>query len=97
MAYNVTALDKANTVSDIFVGLNANMNGALIILSLLLFGIVLIIGFKRYDTRINMIATGTIISLIMIPLIALELVYWQYIMFPVSLTLGGIIWKALSD
>jgi hypothetical protein len=96
MAYNMTALDNANTFSDIFIGLNNVLNGTLIMVFMLAFFILLMVGFKRYETSIGLIASGTILTLIFIPLISAGLMFYSYIIFPIAVLLAGMVYKGLG-
>jgi len=96
MAYNMTALDGANTFSEMLVGINASLNGAFISLFLFAFFIMLVIGFKRYGTAEGLIAASTIIILVSIPLISIGLLYYTYILLPITFLMGSIIYKVFN-
>jgi len=96
MAYNMTALERSNTFTDLFIGVNDSLGGAMILVFMFAFFILLMVGFKRYETSVGLIAAGTIITLIFIPLISVGLIYFSYVIFPVAIILTGVIYKVFN-
>ena len=97
MAYNVTSMDDAKTLGDVFFSLNSALDGNLMLLFLGIFSLLLLVGFKRYDTKVTIIAIGTIMTFVFIPFIQLGMIDWKLIIMPISLALAGLIWRGITE
>ena len=96
MVYNLTGLDTGNNLYDYVLTLNNAANGYLFTVMLFLSWILLMIGFKNYDTRSGFIASSAIITLLTIIAWGAGFVGFAIIFFPIAALLGGLIWQSLS-
>jgi hypothetical protein len=97
MVYNMTRLDNSTTLVDYFDVINDNLGLMFPLFILYGFWLILLIGFKNYDTRVALISSSTITSLMGVLFWWLGWISYVYIFPPVMLVFVGIIWKVLSD
>jgi len=96
MAYNLTGLDSGNNIYDYLVTINNATSGYIFSFLLLIIWVILMIGFKNYDTQTGIITSSAIVTLLTVISWGAGFVNMSVMFVPIAMLFAGLIWKGLS-
>lgn len=94
--YNLTYIDTSNNLFDVMQGINAQLNGYLAPIILFMFFIIMFISMKQYDMKQVLITTSAITTILAGLFWSIGFMAWGYILFPLVIFIGSIIWKGFD-
>lgn len=96
MSYNMTWVDSANTLYDVFSGVNTNSNSAVMMLFVALFFFAIFSVSKTYGTVVALITSSWVTTIIASLLFFAGLIAWYVAIIPILLLVTGIIIKGFE-
>jgi len=95
MAQNITFFDTANNIVDLFTGINQNSSAFPLMILGLVF-ILLYVALQRYPVKQILVYNGLITTILASLFIIIGWIDFIYIMLPVLILFGSIIWNAVD-
>lgn len=96
MSYNITWSESANTLADIFVGVNQNSQGLFAIMLLVALYVIVLFAFQGNETRKVMLVDGFFVAIIGILMWAAGVFPMVYLSVPILLLIAGIMIYSLT-
>jgi len=96
MSYNMTFLNESTNIYQVIVGVNATTNNLLGALILLVIGLVLFAGTKKYDTDVAMLVTTFVLSVISLLMFTIQLIGVEIFVIPIILLIVSLFIKLVS-
>ena len=97
MAYNMSSMDSANTIYDIFTAINDTSKFGIVNVFLLVIFLILFISSRNFGTQKALITASAITTLLSILAWAMGWMAFGTIFLPSALLFGSLIWYGLSD
>jgi len=95
--YNQTLMNSTETLFDMVSVISTESNGAFSYLSLLLFWIAMFVAFKNFETRVGLLASSMITTLLAVFFWWAGWISFAIIFIPAVLTFVALIWNALGE
>jgi hypothetical protein len=97
MVYNMSFMDTGTSLLDLFVGVNNSSDGLLSSALLITFMVVLFISIKEYDTKVALVVSTFITSLVGSLMLFAQFIGWEVVVIIIILFLISLIMKWFGD